>query len=69
MRQKGSPMSKERAAETRRRVRAWIIESIRQGFGKPTQQDIRNRFGLSHGAASGILADYNAEQAQREGER
>ncbi len=54
-------MSKKNAPETRRKVKAWIAVSIRDGHGTPTQQDIRNRFGLLLRASSGILAEYKKE--------
>lgn len=56
---KGSAMSRDRAKETRRRAYEWIEDSIRQGFGKPTQQQIRDRFALSAASSALILRDYN----------
>ena len=53
----------DEAKATKRKIYDWIVASVRQGFGRPIERDIKNRFGVSHGTASRVLAQYKKDQA------
>jgi hypothetical protein len=58
IRLQGHPLSKNRREHTYQRAFQWIDDSIRQGYGYPTCDDVANRFGISRSSATRLMQEF-----------
>jgi len=61
---KGTLLTVEEQTELRERVRKYIDDSVRQGFGWPSTQEIARRFGAANGSVANWSSEKTSEAAE-----